>query len=130
MIAAVRSQRRLDAGEIAARGVVAGLFLGLAYRVGLEVLETGRMSGLLLLTSELLVVGLTLARRRASVVNRGLEARVVAGVSIAGPFLLQPDSTAALVPELVVLVCSGAGLFVAIAGKVSLGRSLGSTASE
>ena len=46
---------RRDPGELIARGVIAGLFLGLAYRIGLNVLETGRLSGILLVISELLV---------------------------------------------------------------------------
>jgi protein-S-isoprenylcysteine O-methyltransferase Ste14 len=114
-----------DPADALARAIIAGLFLGLAYRVGLNVIETGRFSGLLLLTSELLVVVLTLVRRPASRLDRSLHVRLVAAISIVGPFLMRPDESAALLAESMALAISGAGLAVVIAGKVSLGRSFG-----
>ena len=114
-----------DLGDATARVLIAGLFLGLAYRVGLNVVETGRLSGLMLLTSELLVVVLTIVRRHASQVDRSLRVRVVAAISIVGPFLMRPDESAALLTEPVAFAISGAGLAVVIAGKISLGRSFG-----
>ncbi len=114
-----------DLGDATARVLIAGLFLGLAYRVGFNVVETGRLSGLLLLMSELLVVVLTIVRRHASQVDRSLRVRVVAAISIVGPFLMRPDESAALLTEPVAFAISGAGLAVVIAGKISLGRSFG-----
>ena len=114
-----------DPGELIARGVVAGLFLGLAYRIGIHVLETGRLSGVLLVVSELLVGILTLVRRPAESVDRSWLVRVVTLLSIAGPNVVSPDSTVSLVDETVVLGISVTGLTVVIAGKLSLGRSLG-----
>ncbi len=114
-----------DPADAVARVIIAGLFLGLAYRIGLNFLETGRVSGLLLLTSELLVVVLTIIRRHASHVDRTLKVRLIAAVSVAGPFLLRPEAAAALFSEPLVLAISGAGLAVVIAGKLSLGRSFG-----
>ena len=114
-----------DLSDATARVLIAGLFLGLAYRVGLNVVETGRLSGLMLLTSELLVVVLTIVRRHASQVDRSLRVRVVAAISIVGPFLMRPDESAALLTEPVAFAISGAGLAVVIAGKISLGRSFG-----
>ena len=116
---------RHQSADLVARCVIAGLFLGLTYRIGLNALETGRLSGLLLLTSELLVVVLTLVRRHATSVGRRSWSRVVAGVSIVGPFLLRPVGAAGLVEEFWVLAGSVVGLTFVIAGKLSLGRSLG-----
>ena len=120
---AVRSSHQ--AADVVARCVIAGLFLGLTYRIGLNVLETGRLSGLLLVASELLVVVLTLARRHATSIDRRSWSRVAAGLSMTGPFLLRTADTFALVAEPAILVGSAAGLVLVIAGKVSLGRSLG-----
>ena len=117
--------RRRDPGELIARGVVAGLFLGLAYRIALQVLETGRLSGIFLLVSELLVGILTLVRRPARSVDRSWLVRGVTLLSIAGPNLVRPASPAWPVDEVVVLGVSVTGLTVVIAGKLSLGRSLG-----
>ena len=114
-----------DPADAVARVVIAGLFLGLAYRIGLNVFETGRLSGLFLLTSELLVVVLTIIRRHASQVDRTLKVRLIAAVSVAGPFMLRPAAEAALFSEPLALAISGAGLAVVIAGKLSLGRSFG-----
>ena len=114
-----------DPADALARVLIAGLFLGLAYRIGLNVIETGRLSGLLLLTSELLVVVFTIVRRHASKVDRSLYVRILAAISVVGPFMMRPDESAALLTEPVVLAISSAGLAVVIAGKISLGRSFG-----
>ena len=125
-----RAERRLallrtDPSDALARVVIGGLFMALAYRIGLDVWETGRLTGLLLLTSELLVVVLTLVRRGATAVDRRMRVRVIAAVSIVGPFLLQPDAGAGLVSETITLGLSAGGLAVVVAGKISLGRSFG-----
>ena len=124
-MADVADPSRHQAADLVARCVIAGLFLGLTYRIGLNALETGRLSGLLLLTSELLVVVLTLARRHATSIDRRSWSRVAAGLSIVGPFLLRPVGDAGLVEEPAVLAGSVVGLVFVIAGKLSLGRSLG-----
>ena len=122
-----RSQSAIhrDPADYVARAIIAGLFLGLAYRIGLSALETHRLSGLLLLTSELLVVVLTLARRPATLVDRSLLVRIVATVSIVGPFLLQPAAEAALFSEPLAMTISSLGLTTVVLGKLSLGRSFG-----
>ena len=120
-----RSPIHRDPADYVARAIIAGLFLGLAYRIGLSALETHRLSGLLLLTSELLVVVLTLARRPASFVDRSLAVRVVTAVSIIGPFLLRPAAESALFSEPLAMMISGVGLATVVVGKLSLGRSFG-----
>jgi protein-S-isoprenylcysteine O-methyltransferase Ste14 len=115
---------RETACEFAARAAIAGLFVVLATRIGREFVETGHVTGLLLLVSELLVVVLTIARRRAAVVDRTWDARLVAGASMLFVPLIRPLGTA-LLPDLGTAVVSGLGLSVVIAGKLALGRSFG-----
>ncbi len=110
--------------DLAARATVVGLFTLLAARVGADFAATGRLTGLLLLTSELLVVVLTVLRRRAVAVDRSLRARVLTAVSIAGPPLVAP-SGGGLLPDAWTAAASAAGLLVIIGGKLSLGRSFG-----
>ena len=114
-----------DPADGAARVVLAGLFLALSYRIGLDVIETGRLTGLLLLTSELLVVVVTLARRSAIEVDRRWKVRVIALVSIAGPMMVRTSAREGLATESFTLAVSAVGLAVVVAGKLSLGRSFG-----
>jgi len=114
-----------DPAELIARGVVAGLFLGLAYRIGVDVLGTGRISGVLLVVSELLVGVLTLVRRPATYVQRSWWVRGMTMISIAGPNFVRPAEAFSVVGEAIVLPFSVVGLAIVVAGKVSLGRSLG-----
>lgn len=97
----------------------------LAVRLGIDYLETGRLTGLLLLASEALVVVLTLFRRAPALVDRSVRARGLTAVSLLGPLLMIPSSLSPLAPEAVTVMVSAAGLSVVIAGKVSLGRSFG-----
>ena len=125
--AALEPRRPLsgDPTDFVARAIIAGLFLGLAYRIGLSAIETHRLSGLLLLTSELLVVVLTLTRRQATRIDRTTSVRVIAAISLFGPFLLRPAAEAALFNESLALTISGVGLATVVVGKLSLGRSFG-----
>lgn len=124
-IAETRSaERRERMADFFARASLSALFMLLAVRIGREFLETGHLTGLLLLVSELLVVVLTIARRRATVIDRSLNARVIATVSIVGIPLISPTG-GGLVPDLATAAVSAAGLAVVIAGKLTLGRSFG-----
>ena len=114
-----------DLADTMARALIVGLFLGLAYRIGQDVLEHGRLTGLLLLGSELLVVVLTLARRRAHDIDRSWRVRLLAAVSIIGPFLLKPTGGIDPFLEVYTVPVSIVGLAVVVAGKVALGRSFG-----
>jgi protein-S-isoprenylcysteine O-methyltransferase Ste14 len=114
-----------DAADLTARFVVVVLFTLLGIRIGSDFLLTGRLTGLLLLASETLVVILTVRRRSFSVIDRSPRARVLTALSIMGPFLVRPASAVALAPEAVTVLLSGIGLTVVIGGKVSLGRSFG-----
>jgi protein-S-isoprenylcysteine O-methyltransferase Ste14 len=110
-------------GDLIARAAIIVLFSMMAYRFGVDFLQTGRVTGLLLLLSETLVVVLTLVRRSAATVDRSLKARGLTLVSILGPPVLVPGTAAALAPELTTVSISIAGLAIVIAGKITLGRS-------
>jgi protein-S-isoprenylcysteine O-methyltransferase Ste14 len=114
-----------EVADLGARIVVVGLFTLMAVRIGNDFLETGRITGLLLLASELLVVVLTVLRRSTRVVDRSYRARVLTACSMLGPVLVRPGSVAALLPEPVTVLLSATGLMVVITGKLSLGRSFG-----
>lgn len=121
--AARRAQR--DYADTCARVLIVTLFTLMAVRIGVDFVETGRLTGLLLLASETLVVVFTVIRRNPSIVDRSMRARVLTTLSMLGPPLIRPADVAALAPEVVTVVISGIGLFVVIAGKMSLGRSFG-----
>jgi protein-S-isoprenylcysteine O-methyltransferase Ste14 len=111
--------------DIAARAIVIVLFSMMAFRFAGDFLATGRLTGLLLLVSELVVVVLTVMRRSAAVVDRSVRARLLTAVSMVGPPLLQPAHGAALMPQSFTVALSAVGLAIVIAGKVTLGRSFG-----
>jgi protein-S-isoprenylcysteine O-methyltransferase Ste14 len=114
-----------DAADLGARAVVVVLFSLMAIRIGSDFLDTGRITGLLLLASETLVVVLTVLRRSTAVVDRSARARVLTALSMLGPVLVRPAGVAPLAPEAVTVLFSACGLLVVIGGKLSLGRSFG-----
>jgi protein-S-isoprenylcysteine O-methyltransferase Ste14 len=111
--------------DFAARVVIIALFTMMAARIGMDFLETGRITGLLLLASEALVVILTVFRRASALVDRSVRARVLTTLSMLGPPIVHPATEPALLPELLTVLISIAGLLVVITGKLSLGRSFG-----
>jgi protein-S-isoprenylcysteine O-methyltransferase Ste14 len=121
----VSARRPLDVRDLAARALLAGLFVALAIRIGADFLRTGRMTGLLLLASESLVVVLTVVRRRTQQVDRRWPVRLVTAVSVAGPPLVEPAVAAAAISDAATALVSACGLLVIVAGKLSLGRSFG-----
>ena len=119
---------RLDVerlGDIAARAATIVLFSLMAVRFGADFLVTGRLTGLLLLTSEMLVVVLTVMRRSTATVDRSVRARLLTTLSMLGPPLLRPANTVAILPQSVTVAASIVGLAVVIAAKITLGRSFG-----
>jgi protein-S-isoprenylcysteine O-methyltransferase Ste14 len=111
--------------DLLARAVIVLLFSMMAVRFAGDFLATGRMTGLLLLVSEALVVVLTVIRRSAAAVDRSTRARLLTVLSMLGPPLLQPTHVAALVPQSLTVAASVLGLAIVIAGKLTLGRSFG-----
>jgi protein-S-isoprenylcysteine O-methyltransferase Ste14 len=114
-----------DLPDVIARILIITLFTLMAVRIGADFLATGRLTGLLLLASETLVVVFTVVRRAPSIVDRSLRARLLTAISMMGPPLVRPATVTAMLSEPVTVALSAAGLLVVIGGKMSLGRSFG-----
>jgi len=119
------AELRRDVADTAARSIVIALFSTMAVRLGLDYAQTGKLTGLLLLASEALVVVLTVLRRAPATVDRSHRARVLTALSMLGPPLVRPTMGEGIAPELTTVLISAAGLVVVIVGKMSLGRSFG-----
>src|SRR5437588_5363597 len=113
------------ARDLLARTLVGALFLLLSINLLSDFIHTHRVTGLLLLVSESLVVVLTVVRRRARLVDRSPSAAIATTVSLVGPALLRASTMQPLLPETATIIISGIGLIVEIAGKLTLGRSFG-----
>ena len=113
------------AADLLARLAVGAQVTLMAIHIGTDFLLTGRLTGLLLLASETLVVVLTIFRRSTTIVDRSVEARVLTSLSMAGPLLVRPASLMPLAPEMLIVAFSACGLLVVIGGKLTLGRSFG-----
>jgi protein-S-isoprenylcysteine O-methyltransferase Ste14 len=111
--------------DITARASVIVLFSLMAMRFGADFFATGRVTGLLLLVSELLVVVMTVRRRSAVVMDRSVRARILTTLSMIGPLLLAPADAVAVAPGTLTVPMSVVGLAIVIVGKMSLGRSFG-----
>ena len=119
--------RRLfqNPGDFCARAVIGALFLMLVWQLGGDFNKTHRITDLLMLVGEGLVVVLTILRRHATAVDRRLFVRAATAVSMASPFLVQAGPVGGLVPEAVSVAIAVVGLSIVLAGKVSLGYSFG-----
>jgi len=111
--------------DLLARAMVGALFTLLSINLFGDFMRTGRVTGLLLLASESLVVVLTIARRRARLVDRSAAAAIMTALSLAGPPLLRAGQAAPLAPDAVTAMASAVGLLLVVVGKVALGRSFG-----
>ena len=111
--------------DLLARACIVLLFTLLCVNLFGDFLRTGRVTGLLLLTGEALVVILTVVRRRARLVDRSIGAAVMTTVSLAGPPLLRASSLTPLAPDALTAIVSAFGLMLVILGKLTLGRSFG-----
>jgi protein-S-isoprenylcysteine O-methyltransferase Ste14 len=116
---------RWEVTEHASRVLIGAVLTLVTIRLGADFVRTLRLTSLLLLMSEGLVVLLTVVRRRAVVVDRSWDARLVTAISLAGAPLLNPSATTSLLPDGVAAGISAVGLIVIVAGKLCLGRSLG-----
>jgi protein-S-isoprenylcysteine O-methyltransferase Ste14 len=116
---------RETAPDLLARTAVGILFVLLCINVLEDFARTGRVTGLLLLVSEAMVVIFTIVRRHANAVDRSFTAMAVTTLSTLGPYLLRPSSRLALLPDVMTALISSVGLCLVIAGKLTLGRSFG-----
>jgi protein-S-isoprenylcysteine O-methyltransferase Ste14 len=111
--------------DLLARLVVGSLFTMLSINLLADFMRTGRVTGLLLLVGESLVVILTIARRRTQIVDRSVAAAVMTTLSLAGPALLRANDAAPLATDAMTAVVSALGLSLVVVGKMALGRSFG-----
>ena len=111
--------------DLLARTLVAALFVFLSVNLLEDFLRTQRITGLLLLVSESLVVVFTVMRRRAFLVDTSPGAMAITAIALVGPPLLRTGSGPGLLPDAVTALVSGAALCFVIAGKITLGRSFG-----
>jgi protein-S-isoprenylcysteine O-methyltransferase Ste14 len=111
--------------DLFARGMICILFTLLSANLLTQFMQTGRVTGLLLLGSEASVVALTVVRRRARLVDRSVSAAVMTTVSLVAPPLLRATDGVPLLPDAVTVIVSAIGLSLVIVGKISLGRSFG-----
>jgi protein-S-isoprenylcysteine O-methyltransferase Ste14 len=116
---------RVWIGDLLARGIVSGLLLALAANLLEDFQQTGRVTGLLLLASELLVAILMIFRRKTLDVDRSAVSVLLTFVSVAGPFLLRPSDMVSPIADAATASVSAFGLLIVIAGKLTLGRSFG-----
>jgi protein-S-isoprenylcysteine O-methyltransferase Ste14 len=111
--------------DLLARSCVAILFTLLSVNLLVNFMQTGHVTGLMLLASEALVVVLTVVRRRARLVDRSFAAAVATTLSVAGPPLLRASDVVPIVPDALTVIVSALGLVLVIVGKMTLGRSFG-----
>jgi protein-S-isoprenylcysteine O-methyltransferase Ste14 len=121
-----RARRRSDrAADFAGRAVIVTLFTLFIVAMLGDFDRTGRVTGLLLVASESLVVVLTLIRRSAVWMDRSWRARLLTAMSMVGPSLVRPALDAGVVSDTLTFGLSAVGLSIVLAGKLSLGRSFG-----
>lgn len=111
--------------DLLARAFVGALFVLLSVNLLEDFLRTARITGLLLLVSESLVVVLTVLRRRAHIVDRSAPTMMVTALALVGPPLLRASDGTGPVPDGWTALVSAVGLCLVIAGKLTLGRSFG-----
>src|SRR5262245_12137339 len=117
----LKEDRYRSLRELFARAMICALFTFLCVNLLRDFMQTGRVTGLLLLVSELLVVVLTFVRRPAGLVDRSLWAGLVTAISLAGPPMVRAVNGSSLLPDLATASISAAGLTLVIVGKVVLG---------
>ena len=121
----MESLRRHGLTDLAGRAFISVLFVLLSINLLEDFLRTQRITGLLLLVSESLVVVLTVLRRRAYLVDTSPGTMIITGLALVGPPLLRTSEGAGLLADSVTAVASSAGVCLVIAGKLTLGRSFG-----
>jgi protein-S-isoprenylcysteine O-methyltransferase Ste14 len=112
-------------GDLCARLFVGVLFLLFSINLVRDFAETQRVTGLLLLVSESLVVVFTIVRRKATSVDRSVAAGVVTTLALIGPPLVRTSPAGGLLPDAATAVISVIGVCIVISGKIVLGRSFG-----
>jgi len=111
--------------DLLSRVLISVLFTLLCINIFGNFMVTGRVTGLLMLASEALVVVLTVVRRPALLVDRSVAARVVTTLALVGPPLLRASDVVPLLPDALTAGVSALGVALVVLGKIALGRSFG-----
>ena len=111
--------------DLLARAMIVVLFTLLSINLLANFMRTGRVTGLMLIASESLVVVLTIARRRARYVDRSVAAAVMTTLSLVGPPLVRATDAAPLTADAATAMLAAVGLGLVVVGKIALGRSFG-----
>ena len=111
--------------DLLVRTLVGALFLLLSMNLLEDFVRTHRVTGLLLLVSESLVVVLTVMRRRAYLVDTSVAAVTITAIALLGPPLLRTGDAPGLLPDALTALISCAAICLVIVGKITLGRSFG-----
>ncbi len=114
-----------EPGDVLSRILVGALFLALALRIADNALQTGQVTGLLLVASEGLVAVLMIVRRPCRDVDRRWLVRLITAISILGPPLVRPVPTPAGREDVATAILSAVGLALVVVSKLTLGRSFG-----
>jgi protein-S-isoprenylcysteine O-methyltransferase Ste14 len=111
--------------DLLSRVMISVLFTLLCINIFGNFMRTGRVTGLMMLASEALVVVLTVVRRPALLIDRSVAARVVTTLALAGPPLLRASDVVPLLPDALTAGVSALGVALVVLGKIALGRSFG-----
>ena len=111
--------------DLCARACIAVLFTLLSANLIANFMQTGHVTGLLLVASEALVVVLTVIRRQARLVDRTMAAAITTTLSMAGPPMVRASEALPLTPDALTAIVSAVGLALVVIGKMALGRSFG-----
>ena len=111
--------------DLLSRAAIITLFTLLSVNLLVDFMQTGHVTGLLLLASESLVVVLTVLRRRARLVDHSVAAAVMTTLSVAGPPLMRAGAALPIASDAVTAIISAIGLSLVVVGKIALGRSFG-----
>ena len=111
--------------DLLSRVMISVLFTLLCINIFGNFMQTGRVTGLLMLASEALVVVMTVVRRPALLIDRSVAARVVTTLALVGPPLLRASDAVPLLPDALTAGVSALGVALVVLGKIALGRSFG-----
>ena len=111
--------------DLLSRALIGVLFTLLCVNIFGNFMRTGRVTGLLMLASEALVVVMTVVRRPALLIDRSVAARVVTTLALVGPPLLRASDVVPLLPDALTAGVSALGVALVVLGKIALGRSFG-----
>ena len=118
------SKGELATSEVLAKAAIVLMYAPMLYRIVLDIVRTGRITGLFLLVMTSSVVIFTLLRHMPTRVDRTWLARAATLIGTTGTLLFRPGGTA-LVPDAYTAVASFAGLLITCAGLFTLRRSFG-----